>query len=126
MKHTYRSIACLLAMILIMSLMPSAFAEGKPGAQDLQEIGSQIEYPKGNEYLAEYEYAEVRAPKGHSVLGFGSADHQGSRYTVLNGEKVKILAERKGYSCVIVLSQAKGRWVNTKYLITLEKADVAE
>ena len=126
MKHTYRSIACLLAMILIMSLMPSAFAEGKPGAQDLQEIGSQIEYPKGNEYLAEYEYAEVRAPKGHSVLGFGSADHQGSRYTVLNGEKVKILAERKGYSCVIVLSQAKGRWVNTKYLIPLEKADVAE
>ena len=126
MKHTYRSIACLLAMILIMSLMPSAFAEGKPGAQDLQEIGSQIEYPKGNEYLAEYEYAEVRAPKGHSVLGFGSADHQGSVYTVLNGEKVKILAERKGYSCVIVLSQAKGRWVNTKYLIPLEKADVAE
>ena len=125
MKHGYRWIACLLALILI-SLMPSAFAEGKPGAQDLQEIGSRIEYPKENEYLAEYQYAEVRAPGGHSAFGFGSADHQGSSYTVLNGEKVKILAERKGYSCVIVLSQAKGRWINTKYLVPLEETDFPE
>ena len=126
MKKAQCAVACLLTLIMIMSLMPAVFAEGKPGPQDLQEISSQIEYPKKDDYLENYQYAVVRAPRGHSVFGFGSADHQGSSYTVLNGEKVKILAEREGYSCVIVLSQSKGRWINTKYLIPLEKEEDSE
>ena len=88
-----------------------------PSEKDLKEIKSGIEYPKADEYLQDYVYATVKAPKGHSVLGFGSADHQGSSYTVLDGEVVKVLAERKGYSCCIVLSQSKGRWINSEYLV---------
>ena len=91
--------------------------QNAPSEEDLKEIKSGIEYPKADEYLQDYVYATVKAPKGHSVLGFGSADHQGSSYPVLDGEVVKVLAERKGYSCCIVLSQNKGRWINSDYLV---------
>ena len=113
-------------LILLLWLLPSAFAEGKPGAHDLEEIKSGIEYPRENEYLDEYVYAVVEAPHGHSVFGYGSADRLGSRYSVKNGERVKILAERKGVSCVIVLSQKKGRWINSDYLVPEDVEEVPE
>lgn len=94
----------------------------KPGPWDLTAIGSQIEYPKGNEYLREYQYATVRAPHGHSVYGYGSADRLGSYYTVLDGETVKIVAERNGYSCCVILSTKRARWINSKYLVLAESA----
>ena len=116
-RKTRSILAILLVLILLAGLFPNAFAaEKKPGPEDLQKIGSQIEYPRESEYLEEYRYATVTAPGGHSVLGFGSADHQGSSYTVLNGEMVKVLAERNGYACCIVMSQEKARWINTEYL----------
>ena len=89
----------------------------RPSAGDLDAIRSGIEYPKDNEYLDWYQYATVSAPHGHSVYGFGSADHSGTAHTVLDGEQVLVLAERKGYACVIVLSQNKGRWINMEHLI---------
>lgn len=89
----------------------------KPDAGDLEAIHSRIEYPRKEEYLDWYQYATVSAPHGHSVYGFGSADHAGTAHTVLNGERVLVLAERKGYACVIVLSQNKGRWINKDYLV---------
>ncbi len=95
----------------------------KPSAADLEAINSGIEYPREEEYKDSYEYAIVKAPHGHSVYGFGSADHLGSSYTVLDGEKVLILAERKGYSCVIVLSQNKGRCINSQYLFSEEDTE---
>ena len=95
----------------------------KPSAADLEAINSGIEYPREDEYHDSYEYAIVKAPHGHSVYGFGSADHLGSSYTVLDGEKVLVLADRKGYSCVIVLSQNKGRWINSNYLFSEEDTE---
>ena len=38
-----------------------------PSEKDLKEIKSGIEYPKADEYLQDYVYATVKAPKGHSV-----------------------------------------------------------
>ena len=96
----------------------------KPSASDLEAINSGIEYPREDEYRDSYEYAVIKAPHGHSVYGFGSADHMGSSYTVLDGERVLMLADRNGYTCVIVLSQNKGRWINSNYLVPEE--DVAE
>lgn len=89
----------------------------KPSAGDLDAIKSGIEYPRDEEYFDWYQYATVSAPSGHSVYGFGSADHAGTAHTVLNGERVLVLAERKGYACVIVLSQNKGRWINMEHLV---------
>ena len=88
----------------------------RPGVADLEAIGSGIEYPRADEYLESYVYAVVKAPKGHSVYGYGSADRAGRVYTVLDGEQVMILAERKGMSCCIVLSSQVARWINTEYL----------
>ncbi|MCR5136248.1 MAG: hypothetical protein K6C12_03995 [Oscillospiraceae bacterium] len=119
-----KRVIVLLLMVLLTGNSSAFAASGKaPGPEDLTEIQSGIEYPTENEYLENYQYATVKAPKGHSVLGFGSADHQGSGYTVLDGEKVMILAVRGGYSCVIVLSQNKGRWINSDYLIPSEEED---
>lgn len=92
----------------------------RPGRADLEAVGSGIEYPREDEYYERYAYATVRAPKGHSVLGFGSADHQGRSFTVLNGEEVRMLAERKNYVCCIVLSQGVARWINREYLVVQE------
>ena len=93
----------------------------KPGEADLNSIGSVIKYPDDKDYLDEYRYAVVSAPSGHSIYSFGSAAHDGTPQTLLNNEEVLILAEHKGYSCVIVLSQKKARWVNTEYLTINEK-----
>lgn len=121
MNMTMKRLISLFCMLVLMHMLfPTVFAADRPSAADLEEIGSQIEYPKGNEFFDEYRYATVKAPHGHSVFGFGSADHLGSSYTVLDGERVLILAERKGYSCVIVLSQHKGRWINSDYLIPVD------
>ena len=62
-------------------------ADGAPDEEDLRAINSGIEYPHIDEYFPEYHYAVVRAPGGHSVYGYGSADHQGSSFTVPNNDR---------------------------------------
>ena len=99
--------------------------DAKLGKAALEAIGSHIEYPREDEYYDSFVYAAVKAPHGHSVYGFGSADHQGSSYTVLDGEEVQILAERNGYSCVILLSEGTARWVNTEHLTPLQVREQA-
>ncbi len=112
-------ICVFLTLVILGSLMPDAFAASGPGSEDLTAIESKIEYPKAKEYLDEYEIAKVKAPKGYSVLGYGSADRAGSSYEVMDGEWVLVLARRGGMSCCIVLSQNKGRWINSEYLSAL-------
>lgn len=117
MKRIRYRICLLFAAVLLLGLMTSALASGGPSAQDLKDINSGIEYPKDNEYFSEYRYATIKAPGGHSVYAYGSADHLGSQYTALDGDRVLMLAERNGYTCCIVLSQNRGRWINSNYLI---------
>ena len=112
-----RILSLLCAVLMILTLSATAFAAGGPSAKDLEDINSHIEFPKANEYLADYEYAVVKAPKGHSVFGYGSADRAGHCFTVLDGEEVMIIGERKGMSCCIVLSSQVGRWINSDYLV---------
>lgn len=104
-----------LILVCLLSCGPVAFA-GKPSEQDLRDMQSGIEYPKANEYLEHYIYATINAPKGHSVYCYGSADRAGSQYTVLHGENVTIIAQRKNMSCIIIPSQNRARWVKTEYL----------
>ena len=105
--------------MLLLLLPPGGRAEaaGLTGSEYLERIGTGIEYPAEDEYLAEFQFATVRAPSGHSVFGFGSADHAGRSFTVSDAEEVLVLAERRNYACVIVLSERKARWVNTEYLV---------
>lgn len=120
MKNTIngkRAVPLLCSLILILSLAVSAYAAGGPSDEDLKDIGSRIEYPRSKEYLDDYVFAVVEAPKGHSVYGYGSADRQGTKYQVLDGEIVMILARRGQMSCCIVLSESAGRWINSDYLL---------
>ena len=93
------------------------YLDARPCAEDIGRTGCTIEYPKDDEYYDHYEYAIVDAPKGHSILGFATADHSGNGSTVLDGERVTILAERNGWACVIIRSTNKARWVNMEHLI---------
>ena len=111
-----RILAMLCAVLMILSLLPCAFAAKGPSKADLEAIKSGIEYPKAKEYLDDYAYGTIVAPKGHSVYCYGSADRKGSQYTVLDGEKVVVLARRGEMLCVIVSSQNRGRWVREKYV----------
>ena len=116
MRKTMRLGAFLCVLVMVLTMCPVCFAAGGPSKSDLEEIGSQIEYPKSSEYWADYGYGVVKAPKGHSVYCYGSADTQGSRYTVLDGEDVIVLASRGEMLCVIIPSQERGRWVREKYI----------
>lgn len=91
-----------------------------PGKADLTVINSRIEFPREGEYLARYEYAVVKAPKGHSVYGYGSADRAGHVYYVRHEEPVTILARRGGMSCCIVPAEGVARWINSDYLELIE------
>ena len=88
-----------------------------PGDADLEEIGSEIEYPKKNDYRDEYSYGTVRAPKGHSVYCYGSADRLGSSYIIPDGEEVVVLASRGEMLCVMIPSQNKARWIKDIYVV---------
>ena len=107
-----KSFVILCTLIMMLTMIPSVFAAYGPSSADLKEIGSQIEYPKDKEYLDDYAYGTIIAPKGHSVYCYGSADRKGSQYTVLDGEEVVVLAKRKDMLCVIIPSQNKARWIN--------------
>ena len=111
-----KSFVILCTLIMMLTMIPSVFAAYGPRSADLKEIGSQIEYPKDKEYLDDYAYGTIIAPKGHSVYCYGSADRKGSQYTVLDGEEVVVLAKRKDMLCVIIPSQRRGRWVREEYV----------
>ena len=111
-------LALLCILIMMLTMFPAAYAASGPSAADLRAIGSQIEYPKSNEYLDSYLYATVDAPGGHSVYCYGSADRKGSRYEVKHNEAVTILAERGEMACVIIDSQNKARWIKWEHLNT--------
>ncbi|MCR5136347.1 MAG: hypothetical protein K6C12_04545 [Oscillospiraceae bacterium] len=112
------------AVLILLSLATPAFAAYGPSEDDLKDIGSKIEYPKAREYLSEYVYGVVKAPKGHSVFGYGSADRAGTKYEVLDGEDVVILAKRKNMSCCIVLWESAARWINSDYLVIYGEEEV--
>ena len=111
-----KSFVILCTLIIMLTMIPTTFAAYGPSSADLKEIGSQIEYPKEKEYLDDYAYGTIIAPKGHSVYCYGSADRKGSQYTVLDGEEVVVLAKRKDMLCVIIPSQRRGRWVREEYV----------
>jgi outer membrane biosynthesis protein TonB len=99
---------------------PTPEPEKKPSADDIKQTGNNIEYPRASEYYEKYQYAVVVAPKGHSIYGYATADHSGRTFQVLNGETVTMLAERRGWVCVIIQSTNTARWVNKAHLDILE------
>ncbi len=111
-----KTLAILCVLLMLLTMFPAAFAAYGPSSADLKEIGSQIEYPKDNEYLSDYAYGTIVAPKGHSVYCYGSADQKGSQYTVSDGEEVVVLASRGEMLCVLIPSLSRGRWVREQYV----------
>ncbi len=106
-----RILAMLCAVLVVITMFPTAFACYGPSSADLKAINSGIEYPKAKEYWEDYQYGTVTAPKGHSVYCYGSADRLGSQYTVLDGEEVIILASRGEMLCCIIPSLSRARWI---------------
>ena len=63
-----KSFVILCTLIIMLTMIPTTFAAYGPSSADLKEIGSQIEYPKEKEYLDDYAYGTIIAPKGHSAF----------------------------------------------------------
>ena len=99
---------------------PILSLERRPSKQDLDELETNIVYPNEDCYLDHYVYAEVAAPGGHSVNSYVGPDRSGTVVYIKNGEKVTVLAEQKDFSCVIIESEQKARWVTTAYLEPIE------
>ncbi len=99
---------------------PSPSPEKAPSKQDLDELKTNIIYPNEDCYLDHYRYATVAAPQGHSVNSYIGPDRSGNVVYVKNGEKVTVLAEQKGFSCVIIESTQDARWVTSDYLEPIE------
>lgn len=111
MKRIQRALAYILALFAVMTMFPTAFAARGPGDRDLERISSQIEYPKTEEYWADYGYGTIIG-RGESVYCYGSADRKGSKYTVSTGEAVTVLANRDDMFCIVIPSAKKARWIN--------------
>lgn len=95
------------------------YSDHAPCAEDLDALGADIRYPlKDSYYLSEYRYAAVTAmhcyafldPNSHNVM----ADN--NIFDVYVGEDTVILAESKGYACVIFPDLGRAGWVNLDYL----------
>ena len=121
-----RVLTLVYAMIMMLSVFPPAYAAYGPGARDLESIGSQIEYPKENEYWSDYGYGMVNSRwDNDSVYCYGTADHSSSKYTVPVCADVVVLAERGDMLCVIISSQNKARWINKANIRLYDEGELA-
>ena len=102
----------------------SVNGSNSPSEEDLKSIESGIEYPEKTEYLDHYNYGVVQAPGGHSVYCYGSADMQGSKYTVADGAEVVIIARRGQMLCVIIPALNKARWIREANIQTIDVPDM--
>lgn len=91
---------------------------GSPGASDLDAVYSHIVYPKTNQYLSSYRKCTVDPPNGQGVYAFVDPVKNTKDYyfVVMPGEKVTVLAQAHGFSCVILDDQGRAAWINSDYL----------
>lgn len=101
-------------------------ANGAPSAADLDSLGTNVTYPASSDmYLDNYRYCVVQSSPGReAVFAFINMDMdklqtEGNYYVVYNGTEVTVLAESRGYCCVIIPSMNKAGWINSKYLISV-------
>ena len=89
---------------------------GRPSAADLDAVFAHIVYPSS--YLSEYRRATVQPPGGDSVYAFSDPDLIWDRfyYTVPKGTEVVVLAEYRGFCCVILIEDGCAAWINGEYL----------
>ena len=89
---------------------------GRPSAADLRAVFAHIVYPSS--YLSEYRRATVQPPGGDSVYAFSDPDLIWDRfyYTVPKGTEVVVLAEYRGFCCVILIEDGCAAWINGEYL----------
>ena len=89
---------------------------GRPSAADLDAVFAHIVYPSS--YLSEYRRATVQPPGGDSVYAFSDPNQIWDRfyYTVPKGTEVVVLAEYRGFCCVILIEDGCAAWINGEYL----------
>ena len=95
------------------------YSNHMPCAADLDEIRSNIKYPrKESYYLEEYHYAAVTAKQCLAFLNPNANNVMvdSNCYTVDIGEHAVILAESQNYACVIFPELNKAGWINIDYL----------
>ncbi len=88
-----------------------------PGSKDLDRIGSDIEYPEPTDYLEKYLYGLTRTSKDGKIPAFRTADRTAVVAELKDGEKVVVLAERDGSSCVVILESNKAFWVSSEDIV---------
>lgn len=99
-------------------------ARGRPGPADLDAINTDVVYPARREYyLSEYVTKYVQASKNRSaVYAFIDPNKdnvmaEDNYYKVYNGTEVTVIAQSKGYACVIIPSMSRAGWINASFLV---------
>jgi len=124
MKKTLRALAALaFALALITALAVPAFAEG-PGAADIAATGDDriIAMPREDSYLSSYETRYVDVGLKHSDYAHvqpGTVKDEVYMPFVYHGERVTVLAEQNGYSCILYrtnLGERHAAWVRSEVL----------
>lgn len=99
---------------------PAGALKIKPSSADFDRIHADIKYPNYSwMYLDSYVTATVTH---EAVYCFKDPDNNsdiwrdGNYFTVYYGTEVTILAQSKGYACVILNGSNRAGWINMKYL----------
>ena len=95
----------------------TAYALRSPSAEDIKNHDDKFQFPAEEAYLETFREAVVKAPQGYSVYCYHGARRDGAYDQILDGERVTVLAESGGLSCVIVQSDNRAVWVGTEHLI---------
>ena len=101
---------------------PVPTIEPTPSRNDLDRIGSKIDYPSESNFLKKYRYATIKAPRsGWSVYGFKHLLREDNAtnpdYNIEDGTRVTVLSSNVyGFVCCILEHKNIACWINEKYV----------
>ena len=93
-----------------------------PSRKDLDDLGSKIDYPAIEQFLRNYRYAEIRAPRsGWSVYGYKHLLREDNAsnpdYNIQDGTPVTVISTKVyGFVCCIIESRGIACWINADYV----------
>lgn len=119
----------LLVVILLVGMIPSAFADGEGTAMSINDLmkkfDSRVQRPRRSSLLDEPETMTVTSKYGNLIYALAKPGNGEKLFDVDDGSTVIVYAKQSGYALGLVKGTSIGGWMNEKLLSADESGEIA-